>query len=220
MDWNIIVKTAQDAFRDGVNAWIAGARIQGGQINGPNAFLTPGSLMSTGNVEVTVLQKLIGSQVPPEIARAVARELGAAWNAWAAGFQVQLPAAYPAFAAFPGPLAPPTPAATGPIALARGSSVGEFGLRAPILAGKLISAVKPFARNIGVSPETAMTALAKWVDVSFTEWKGLAGIVGLLGKGPVPTFAPPYVPVGPVVAGENFTTGPVFVGPRFGRVVF
>jgi hypothetical protein len=27
----------------------------------------------------------------------------------------------------------------------------------------------------------------------------------LMGKGPVPSFAPPFVPVGPVVAGDNIS---------------
>lgn len=36
----------------------------------------------------------------------------------------------------------------------------------------------------------------------------LASVAGgltssMLGKGPIPTFAPPYVPVGPVLAGDN-----------------
>ena len=40
-----------------------------------------------------------------------------------------------------------------------------------------------------------------------------------MGRGPVPTFAPPYVPVGPVISGDNLSMGSVFAGPRFGKIV-
>jgi hypothetical protein len=219
VDWNTIARASQEAFREGVNEWIGKARIQGGQVNGPTAILTPGSLVSDGNIESTIVQKLTGSQVPAEISRALAKELAAAWHDWAAGFQIRIPAAYPSFAAFPGPMAPPTPAATGPVALSNGSSSGEAGLRAPILANKLSSAVKLYAGKVGGgAPDQALKKLASWVEISFTEWKSMAKMGGVTGKGPIPTFAPPYVPVGPVLRGENLSTGPVFVGPRFGKV--
>lgn len=218
MDWNTIVKASQDAFREGVNEWIGKARIRGGQVNGPTANLTPGSLVSDGNIESKVVQKLIGAQVPPEISRALAKELAAAWNDWAAGFQMQIPSAYPTFAAFPGPVAPPTPAATGPVPLSNGSSIGEAGLQASILANKLISAVKLHAGKAGGGSPEALKKLADWVESSFAEWKSLARLGGLMGKGTIPTFAPPYVPVGPVIMGDNLSAGPVFVGPRFGKV--
>lgn len=217
MDWNAIAKLSREAFRDGVNDWIGKARIRGGQVKGPDAALTPGSLVSDGNLETIVLEKLMAARVPAEVGRAVARELAAAWNAWAAGFQVQLPGAYPRFAAFPGPKAPPTP--TPPIALAQGMSAGEAALKAPVLAGKLATALRAQAAKIGGSPDLAAKSLAEWVESSFQEWKGLTKLVGVMGKGSVPTFAPPYVPVGPVVMGDNVSTGPVFAGPRFGKVV-
>jgi hypothetical protein len=38
-------------------------------------------------------------------------------------------------------------------------------------------------------------AVGSWVQVQM--------ISGVMGKGPVPTQAPPYVPVGPVIMGDN-----------------
>ena len=218
MDWKSIARLSQEAFREGVNEWIGSARIKGGQINGPSATLTPGSLVSDGNIESRILQKLSGSQVPAEIARALAKELAAAWNDWAKGFQMTIPKAYPSFAAFPGPVAPPTPA-LGAFAVSLGSSVGETSLRASVLAGKLASAVRVSAGKAGAaSSDQALKILADWVESSFNEWKGLVKLVGIVGSGDVPTFAPPYVPVGPVVRGANLSAGPVFAGPRFGKV--
>jgi hypothetical protein len=71
----------------------------------------------------------------------------------------------------------------------------------------------------GENPDLAIRNLANWVEGSFTEWKSLATLVGLMGRGPVPMFAPPYVPVGPVVSGDNLSTGSVFAGPRFGKII-
>ena len=65
-----------------------------------------------------------------------------------------------------------------------------------------------------------MKNLATWVEGSFSDWKNGVRLVGLMGRGPVPTFAPPYVPVGPVISGDNTSAGSLFAGPRFGKIVF
>lgn len=219
MDWTSITKLAQEAFRVGVNEWIGKARIQGGKVSGPSAILTPGSLVSDTNLENRMLQILASSQVPREISAALAKVLAAAWNDWAAGFQIHVHTAYPSFAAFPGPVAPPTPAAAAP-PLSQGSSAGEPSMKAPLLANRLNSAIRIHATKAGGgNPDLAMKSLASWVEGSFNEWKNLAKLVGLMGKGPVPTYAPPYVPVGPVIMGDNTSVGSLFAGPRFGKVV-
>jgi hypothetical protein len=217
LDWNTLGKTAREAFRDGVNDWIGKARIRGGQVNGPNAMLTPGSLGSDVNLEATVLQKLTLAKTPPEIARVMAKELAVAWNGWAAGFQMQLPGAYPTFAAFPGPVAPPTPAAR-PMPVAASVSAGEVGLKATVLSLRLTQAFKPYTTKVTGVPDQALKSLTVWIETSFSEWKNLAMLTGVTGSGPVPTFAPPYVPVGPVIHGAVQSAGPIFAGPRFGKV--
>lgn len=218
MDWNTIAKFSREAFRAAVNEWIGKARIQGGKVSGPSATLTPGSLVSDTNIEMRVLQSLTSSQVPREISAALAKILATAWNDWANGFQIQLPKAYPSFVAFPGPSAPPTRAAVDP-PLSQGSSTGEASLKASSLSKKLSSALRIYATKGQASPDQAMNGLANWVESSFNDWKGLAKLTGILGKGSVPTYAPPYVPVGPVVMGENVSVGSLFAGPRFGKVV-
>lgn len=218
MDWNTIAKLSQEAFRTGVNEWIGRARIQGGTVSGPSAILTPGSLVSDTNIQVRVFQSLVASKVPPEIAGVLSKVLAAAWNDWAAGFQLQLPTAYPTFAAFPGRSAPPTPAI--PASLSQGSSAGEASLKASILTNKLRAALRIYAtKGSGGTPDQAMKSLASWIDSSFNEWKSLTKMVGLMGRGQVATYAPPYVPVGPVVGGDNISMGTLFAGPRFGKVV-
>ena len=147
---------------------------------------------------------------------AVARVLAASWNEWAAGFQMAIPGAYPAFVAVPGRAAPPTRAAVSP-ALSQGSSAGEPALKAPVLAKRLIEALQAVAPKSSTA-EPAMQGLASWVEISFSQWKSLVTLTGLVGRGSAPTYAPPYVPVAPVISGDNASAGPLFAGPRFGIV--
>jgi len=218
MEWNEIVKSVQDAYRVAVNEWVGKARIQGGTVKGPSAVLTPGSLVSETNIEARMVQILASSRVPRDIATGLAKVLADAWNEWAAGYQIQIPKAYPSFAAVPGRAAPPTPASQAP-SLSLGSSRGEASLKSPLLAQRLAAAPGMLAANAAGGNSDAVKNLASWVEGSFNEWKAGTTMVGLIGKGPVPTFAPPYVPVGPVIAGENTSAAVLFAGPRFGKVI-
>ena len=217
MDWVAITKAVREVFARGVNDWIVGARIQGGSVHGPNAVLTPGSLTSATSLEPLLLQGLVGAKVPGALAQLLAKELGGAWNAWAAGFQLSLPGAYPTLAAVPGPMAPPTPAARS-FPMAQSTSAGEHRLLAATLATRLQPAVRGLAGRESAPAEKAVLELAKWVEASFREWKMSAQLAGVMGKGPIPTFAPPYVPVGPVVMGDNLSRPGLIAGPRFGKL--
>lgn len=219
MDWPTIFKSARTAFERGVNDWILRSRVQGGWIQGPNAELTPGSLTSAVDFEAGMRQAMLAAGVPLQVAQILARELWSAWKEWADGFRISLPGAYPGLAAVPGPQAPPTPASQGAYPLTRGTSVGDYRLRAATLDARLSGALRPVAKNETARMAREIKALAGWVEASFREWKLSAQVVGLMGKGPVPTFAPPYVPVGPVVMGDNVSApGHVaaIAGPRFG----
>jgi hypothetical protein len=221
MDWVLITKTALMSFQKGVNDWIVASRVQGGWVQGPNAALTPGSLKGVADLEPRVLNGMMAGGVPPAVAKAIAQELCGAWLAWANGFAMNLPGAYPKLGAVPGPAAPPTPAVQPGYPLSRGASAGEMRLQKTTLSMRLAAALRPQARAGDRGLEQAVQAIAEWVDVSFRDWKLSAQVVGLMGKGPVPSFAPPYVPVGPVVMGDNLGPGGVaaIAGPRFGSPV-
>ena len=45
-------------------------------------------------------------------------------------------------------------------------------------------------------------AIAQGLAASFLMWLPQQQISLVMGKGPIPTFAPPFVPVGPVVGGD------------------
>lgn len=218
MDWVAITKATRTAFGQSVNDWIIASYVQGGWVRGPNAELTPGSLKSTVDVEQRLAQALTVARVPAPIAQVLARELGGAWRAWADGFRLTLAGAYPTLAAVPGPMAPPTPA-VGAFPISRGASTGEIGLSAAMLSPRLVSTLRPLAGRDTAGLDGAVTELSSWVESSFRDWKQTAQVVGVMGKGPIPSFAPPYVPVGPVVMGDNISAGQVIAGPRFGRLI-
>jgi hypothetical protein len=218
MDWAAITKATRAAFGQSVNDWIIASYVQGGWVRGPNAELTPGSLKSSVDIEQRLTQALTLGRVPAPIAQAIARELGGAWRAWADGFRLSMAGAYPKLAAVPGPMAPPTPA-TGAFPIARGTSAGELRLSAAMLSPRLVSTLRPLAGRDVSGLDSAVTELTTWVEASFRDWKVTAQVVGVMGKGPIPSYAPPYVPVGPVVMGDNISApGHVIAGPRFGRL--
>ena len=219
MDWSTVAKVTREAFQRGVNDWILGSRVQGGRILGPNGELTPGSLASTVNFEPMIMMALIKAHAPQPLAMAVARELYGTWKEWSDGFRLSMPGAYPTFAAVPGPYAPPTPAVQ-TYSLAQGSSVGDYRFRAAVCLDRLRTALRPYLARDTAGFEKELGGLAKWIEGSFQEWKTNARLVGVSGKGPAPTFAPPYVPVAPVVMGDNTTLGgSAIAGPRFGKFV-
>jgi hypothetical protein len=51
--------------------------------------------------------------------------------------------------------------------------------------------------------EALFDAIATVLALAFTTWLPAQQVMLVMGKGPIPTFAPPFVPVGPVMGGDN-----------------
>jgi hypothetical protein len=85
------------------------------------------------------------------------------------------------------PIAPPTPNVPTPFS-SFVHSVGSIQM----LGG--VGARDPVAAEV-------VSAVGTAIGVVFPEWLARTQVINMLGTGPVPTFAPPYVPVGPVVGG-------------------
>ena len=51
--------------------------------------------------------------------------------------------------------------------------------------------------------EALFDAIATVLALAFMMWLPSQQVMLVLGKGPIPTFAPPFVPVGPVMGGDN-----------------
>jgi hypothetical protein len=112
---------------------------------------------------------------------------------------------YPSAAAFPGPLFPPTPNIPMPLIVVTG---GETATSESILAA--------MGGESNPDGDIALTeALAEVMAGAWTEFAASNMIQNLMGTGPVPTFAPPLVPVGAVQGGSLL--GGELAGPTLTR---
>ena len=106
---------------------------------------------------------------------------------------------YPAFAAFPLAQAPPMPNVPVPLAACVSGKV-TFMATPMQLKSKMVDAL---GDSKAQHHAELFDSIATAVSACFAAWLPQQQVMNVLGKGPVPTYAPPYVPVGPVVAGDN-----------------
>lgn len=183
------------AICDAIDKWMKLTTISGVIINGPVGILTP------GGVKGPPLAPLIMASAPKEkpqelkYSQAIANALGNLWQIWHLGLSgtIMYP---PTFAACPSPVHPPTPNL--PLPLIALSSPGESGLSPATLKSTMES-------NLGdpqaLHAAALFEAISKAFNTVFQIFKASTLIQNVLGTGPVPTYAPPFVPVGPVVGG-------------------
>ena len=162
---------------------VAAVTATGGQMVGPP--LTPLILASAPKSSPMMLK----------YSTAVASAIGTGWQAWEASIKIPGLPFYPAFAAFPGPMAPPTPNV--PVPLAALTQVNAT-LMCQTLKGQMIGQLgdpmAPFHKEL-------FESIADAFEKCFNIWQPSTMVTNVLGLGPIPTFAPPFVPVGPVVGG-------------------
>jgi hypothetical protein len=110
---------------------------------------------------------------------------------------------YPAFTALPSPVAPPTPNVPVPFAALTQiptsiSTYGPMGLKQRMIT-ELGDPNAPYHPQL-------FEAISDAFEKCYNIWKVSTMVTNVMGTGPVPTFAPPYVPVGPVVGGTAIMT--------------
>ncbi len=103
---------------------------------------------------------------------------------------------YPAFAAFPAPMAPPMPNVPTPMItfMLRGLALVET---APVRD----EIIRKYPTPKPAYADAVAYAIAEGFAKAVQQWLGSQQILNLMGTGPIPTFAPPYCPVGPVING-------------------
>lgn len=167
-----------------------------GTINGPLLKVTridPGP-----DLTPSFSAMLGGLGVGQPVADATAYAFTTAFRGWAGAVQGVHPLAYPAFTAWPGRTAAPTASVPYNVAvLGGGLGLGSFG-SAPIEAS-LRSKVGARVSEAGASE--ALKLLAASMSHQLLAWHSTQLFVAP-GSGPVPTYAPPIVPAGPVVNGS------------------
>lgn len=110
----------------------------------------------------------------------------------------------PAFAAFPGPQAPPMPNIPTPLIACIASKITTIGAPSDMkkaMIDALDGGMKD--KDKDKQHEALFEAIATTLSIAFLMWMPMQQVMLVLCKGPIPTFAPPFVPVGPVVMGDN-----------------
>ncbi|HZO57873.1 MAG TPA: hypothetical protein VFB63_34510 [Bryobacteraceae bacterium] len=135
-----------------------------------------------------------------KLVKAVATVVGNTWFLFTSTVRVPGLPWYPAFAAVPSPVAPPMPNVPTPFAaLTQVPGLISVGVMKPQVMAQLAP---------DKSAEKVVDAALRAFEQFILLWRTMTLVTNVLGTGPVPSFAPPFVPMGPVVGGVgNMTPG-------------
>jgi hypothetical protein len=209
LNWSEIVEAAKQGVRKGIKMWSTAAKFKQGSINGSVLKIPPGSLEGP-NFSKTIIDEIMALYAPIKIALAFGESVWPGWQHWSLTFNVTYGNAFPAFANFSGPSAPPTSAFPIQVSLA---TADREKLTVETLKARIISRLGKWEED----PEAMKAAaeFAQWFDDCFTKAVAKAQILNLQGQGPVPSFNPPEVPNGPVENGSIIPAPVTFSGLEF-----
>ena len=209
--WSQWSELAWAATKNAVNTqWKLQVFFQNVTINGPTAVGTPGCLKGP-DLGPLIRSYMLTNGAPEKVADIFANSVAGAWKAWQDSVMIPGLPWYPAFAAYPGPQAPPMPnVATPLIALVASRQVELTSVE------RLAARIFEQFRGTTVSPEArdAIQHFSQLFSTRFLNWIVSAQVMNVMGQGPVPSFAPPVVPTGPVVAGSVIPAPGVVLGSQ------
>ncbi len=182
------------AISSAIGQWLSAATVVGVNIVGPVGILHPGCVVGPPLIPLILSSAPKATPMELKFSMAVANALGTMWLPWHIGLAGVI--MYPAFAAVPAPVAPPMPNV--PVPLVACASPGEAGL-SPSTLKALMDA--NLADPTALHASDLFDAISKAFNTVFLMFKGTTLVKNVIGTGPVPTFAPPVVPVGPVLGG-------------------
>lgn len=178
--------------------WQTAATMVGIVINAVTA--TGGQIVGPPWTPLILASAPKSSPMQMKYSNVIANVIGTAWLTFTATVKVTGMPWYPAFAAVPSPVAPPAPNIPCPFAALTQVPVS---ISANVLKMQMVAQLgdpnAPFHQEL-------FEAIADGFEKSYNLWKVSTMVTNVLGTGPVPTFAPPYVPVGPVVGGIGTMT--------------
>ena len=184
--------------------WRQRAYLTGVRINGITA--SGGSISGPPLSEILNLtgpsQGLWGYAAP--YTRAIANGLASSWRAWEQSVRVPNLRWYPTFAAVPAPQAAPVPNVPTPMTSLTWSS-------SALSPDEITANISRNLSQPGPYSEELMTAVVDGFSKAITGWLSTQLVTGVLGRGGIPAYSPPYVPVGPVVMGDNIAAPPHFM---------
>jgi hypothetical protein len=198
--------TILDAIGFAHNMWKLQAKFQNLQIMAVSAIGTPGCLDGPELESLIKNAPMVAAYTgnKAKYRDAVAAGVSKCFKDWQG--QVMVPGLpwYPAFAAFPGPMAPPMPNIPTPLIACPSAMMAK--IVAPMDMKKaMIDALDGGVKDKDKDKhhEALFDAIATVLSLAFMMWLPMQQVMLVLGKGPIPSFAPPFVPVGPVIGGDN-----------------
>lgn len=195
--WAAFASAAEAGAQQGMTIFQTMAHMTGVIINGP---IAQGGKLKGPSIRPHVFNQVLGAGASHQVALAFGNAAGQAWKSWVSKVSIPGLPLYPSFTAVPGPVAPPTVNLPIPLlAIAPGAMIDSNTVTAAI-----IGALRELANEPGA--QEAASSFGSSLSTSFMTWFAGRMLTNLLGKGMVPSFAPPYVPVGPVVNGDVFPT--------------
>lgn len=206
-EWGL---AALEGATQSIRLWQQQARFRNIRINGPTALGSPGCLTGP-SIKPLIEARLLSKQCPPELADKIADAIADAFKAWQDGVTVPGLPWYPAFSAFPGPSAPPMPNVPMPLTALPSARLAE--MEPTRLRQRITAAVGAASNDPGAPP--AIQLVAARLGGRFAIFLASTNVQRVMGRGPVPTFAPPYVPVGPVVNGSVISAPGSLSSPPF-----
>ena len=199
VQWARLSKIASAAAHEEARAWLRQAYIDSRKckVMAVSAIGTPGVLKSRYTFHGKIAKALIADGASKTIAQGWDKAFKESWEQWAKNVTIPGLPFYPAFSAFPGPTAPPTPNV--PFPLVAMPSSGVAAMTPSALGRKVLANIGTVANSQKV--KSAVNVFATTLGGWFTSSLGAGQVMNVMGSGPIPTFAPPFVPVGPVQNG-------------------
>ncbi|MBP6841902.1 MAG: hypothetical protein KA190_31675 [Kofleriaceae bacterium] len=187
------------AICSGWDSWQKAATLATVTVTGPMA--SGGVLVGPPMMPLIMASAPKSSPMQLKYSTAVAGAFGDAWLMFTQTVKVAGLPWYPAFALFPGPMAPPTPNVPTPFAtlVQVPASISTMALKG-MMIGKLGDPMAPFHAQL-------FEAISFAIEQMYNLWKVSTMVTNVLGTGAVATFAPPVVPAGPVVGIANMPPG-------------
>lgn len=188
------------AVQYGVDMWRLQAHFRNIQIMGQTAIGVPGCLQGPELTPwITQAPSVYNTTGYFRVlSNAVADAVNKNFNEWKDMVTVPGLPWYPMFVAVAAPFAPPTPNIPMPLMACVSQNFNK--LASPYQIELVIKNLLPDEMKI-VEMDMFIYMLSVHLSNYFLSWLSSQNVMMVMGMGPVPTFNPPYVPVGPVVNG-------------------
>ncbi len=191
----------REAVYEATNLWCLQAYFRDVRIYAANATGGAGCLRGPDFDDILSTTAAFASATgrAEDIADAVAEGIGSCFETWRRNVTVPGLPWYPPFAAFPGPSAPPMPNVPTPLASCISMESGRIGS-----TGYMKNACYNALPNELKRGETNLmfTLLESELALHFSSWMASQAVMNVMGYGPVPSFKPPFSPIGAVWGGS------------------